>query len=611
MHLDHRADKLLKGHASAMTYQAPIDDITLALEAAGGLSNLIASEAIDVVDTDLVMAVIREAGKFAAEELAPLNIVGDREGAVLRDGKVVLPDAWVEVYKHWIEGGWPALPCPPEFGGQGLPHILSTAISEIWSSANLSFALGPLLTQGAVHAIHAKASDQLRKMFLPKLVSGEWAGTMNLTEPHAGSDLGELRAKAEPNGDGTYKISGTKIFISYGDHNLTENIVHLALARLPNAPAGTRGISLFLVPKYQINSDGSLGERNDVFCTGLERKLGIHASPTCVLSYGDNGGAQGYLIGEEHEGLSVMFLMMNAARLGVGIQGVAVAEAATQKAVAYANQRKQGRARGMPAGQISPIVQHPDVRRNLLTMKALTAAARLICYATARELDIASYSRDPALRAQAAHRAALLTPVAKAYSTDVAVEVSSIGIQVHGGMGFIEETGAAQYFRDARILPIYEGTNGIQSIDLVARKLPLDNGAVVRSYITELSETVAKVKSVNALGFGVIAEGIEEANSALATATCWMCKKVESAPDEALAGATPYLQLFGIAAGGAYLARAALRDSYYGNGRPTGLAEVAKFFASNISQQSSGIARIVMGGGAAVLNAPASVLEVS
>jgi len=594
-----------------MTYQAPVNDIALALETAAGLSNLIESGIAEGVDEDLVNAIVEEAGKFAAEELAPLNAVGDTQGASLEDGKVRLPEGWAEMYNNWAEGGWAALPCPTEFGGQGLPSVISTAVNEIWSTANLAFSLGPLLTQGAIHAVHAKATDELKQMFLPKLVSGEWAGTMNLTEPHAGTDLGALRTKAVPQADGIYLISGTKIFISYGDHEMTENIAHLVLARLPDTPAGTRGISLFVVPKFLINEDGSLGERNDVYCTGVEHKLGIHASPTCVLSFGDNGGAVGYLIGEENKGLAVMFIMMNAARLGVGIQGVAIGEAATQKAIAYANERRQGSTTQSPAGQMVPIVEHPDVRRNLLTMKALTAAARAICYATAREIDISERASDADERAKAAYRAALLTPVAKAYSTDLAVEVASIGVQVHGGMGYIEETGAAQYLRDARILPIYEGTNGVQSIDLVTRKLPIERGEVVKGFIAELNQIVADVKASNAPGFDVMANNLDAANKALERATVWIGQKVMSSPDEALAGATPYLRLFGIASGGAYLAKAALAASRKANGAAAGPVELAKFYAGNISVQADGYARTITDGGASLLEAPADMFAAS
>src|SRR5215510_9234739 len=425
-----------------MTYQAPLDDILHALKTAADLDDLIAQGLLDGVDEDTIRAVIEEAGKFGAEVLDPLNGPGDREGSKLIDGKVVTPPGWSQAYQQFAAGGWGALAAPEEWGGQNLPQVIATAAGEVWNSANLAFGLCPLLTFGAIDALEAQGSDELKRLYLPKMVSGEWTGTMNLTEPHAGSDLGHLRTRAERRPDGTYRIFGTKIFITYGDHEMTDNIIHLVLARLPDAPPGTRGISLFLVPKVLVNPDGSLGARNDVACAGVEHKLGIHASPTCVMKYGEKDGAVGYLVGEENRGLNVMFIMMNAARLAVGMQGVAVAEGARQGALAYAKERRQGRSPSAKSAEMSPIIEHPDIRRSLLTMKALTQAARAICLVTARETDIARSAKDPAQRAAAANRVALLTPVAKAFSTDIGCEVASIGVQIHGGMGFIEETGA-------------------------------------------------------------------------------------------------------------------------------------------------------------------------
>ena len=445
-----------------MTYQAPVDDIMHALKTAAGLDGLIQSGVLEGVDEDTIRAIIAEAGKFGAEVLEPLDMVGDRTGSKLVEGKVVTPPGWKEAYAQYVAGGWNGLGAPAQWGGQELPQVVATAAAEIWDSANLAFGLCPLLTHGAIDALEAQGSEELKRTYLPKMVTGEWTGTMNLTEPHAGSDLGALKTRAERRPDGSYRIFGTKIFITYGDHEMTGNIVHLVLARLPDAPPATRGISLFLVPKYLVSPDGSLGMRNDVVCAGVEHKLGIHASPTCVMKYGEKDGAVGYLVGEENRGLNVMFIMMNAARLAVGVQGVALAERATQRAVAYARERKQGRSAVTKGTDMAPIIEHPDIRRNLLTMKALTQAARAICLVTARETDIARRAKDPAGRAAAANRVALLTPVAKAFSTDIGCEVASIGVQVHGGMGFIEETGAAQIYRDARILPIYEGTNGIR-----------------------------------------------------------------------------------------------------------------------------------------------------
>jgi alkylation response protein AidB-like acyl-CoA dehydrogenase len=585
-----------------MTYQAPVDDIMHALKAAAGLDDLIRSGVLEGVDEETIRAVIVEAGKFGAEVLEPLDALGDRTGSKLVDGKVVTPPGWKEAYAQYVAGGWNGLGAPSNWGGQELPQVVATAAAEIWDSANLAFGLCPLLTHGAIDALEAQGSEELKRTYLPKMVSGEWTGTMNLTEPHAGSDLGTLKTRAERRPDGTYRIFGTKIFITYGDHEMTDNIVHLVLARLPDAPPGTRGISLFLVPKYLVSPDGSPGARNDVVCAGVEHKLGIHASPTCVMKYGEKDGAVGYLVGEENRGLNVMFIMMNAARLAVGVQGVALAERATQRAIAYARERRQGRSAATRSADMAPIIEHPDIRRSLLTMKALTQAARAICLVTARETDIARRAKDPAARAAAANRVALLTPVAKAFSTDIGCEVASIGVQVHGGMGFIEETGAAQIYRDARILPIYEGTNGIQALDLVTRKLPLEGGKVAAAYIGELQKTVEEVRASNRPEFGRMGERLGEAVAALAEASRWMGSALQTKPEAAMAGATPYLRLFGLAAGGVYLARSALaaaRDAGLGHSQaqsaPQAIA-LARFFAENLATATVGLKDAVIGG---------------
>jgi acyl-CoA dehydrogenase len=585
-----------------MSYQAPIDDIMFALETAAGLSELV-RDGVFSVDAETVRAVLDEAGKFGADILDPLNITGDRTGSKLVDGQVVTPAGWKQAYESFVEGGWAALPCPEDLGGQGLPKVVAMATCEVWNAANLSFGLCPLLTQAAVDALAAQGSDELKRIYMPKLVSGEWAGTMNLTEPHCGSDLGQLRSKAERRTDGTYRITGTKIFITYGDHDLTDNIIHMVLARLTDAPPGTRGISLFLVPKVLVNADGSLGARNDVVCASLEHKLGIHASPTAVMKYGEGGeGAVGWLVGEENKGLAAMFIMMNEARLAVGVQGVAIAERATQRAIAYAQERKQGRSARGRTGDMSPIIEHADVRRNIMTMKALTQAARAICLVTARELDVAHGASDPAVKAAASNRAALLTPIAKAFSTDIGVEVASIGVQVHGGMGFIEETGAAQHFRDARILPIYEGTNGIQAIDLVTRKLPLEGGKVVEAYIAELMKTAEEVRASNRPEFGRMGQRLGEAIDALAEASRWLGKALATNQDSALAGAQSYLRLFGLAAGGTYLARGALavtRNGEGGLGHPR--IAVARYFAENLAIAAPGLRDSITTGADATL----------
>ena len=582
-----------------------------ALKTAAGLDQLIADRVVGV-DVDTIRAVVEEAGKFGTEVLDPLSAPGDRAGSKLANGRVETPAGWKEAYAQFVAGGWGALPCPEAIGGQGLPQVVSMATCEIWNASNLAFGLCPLLTQGAIDALLVAGSDELKRTYLPKMVSGEWTGTMNLTEPHAGSDLGHLRSRAEPQADGTHRIFGTKIFITYGEHELTENIIHLVLARLPDAPPGTRGISLFLVPKFLVNADGTLGQRNDVICAGLEHKLGIHASPTCIMKFGETVGATGYLVGEANRGLNAMFVMMNEARLAVGVQGVAVAERATQRAIAFAQERRQGRSTQGKAGEMSPIIEHADVRRNLMTMKALTQAARAICLVTAREIDVAHAATDPAVRKAALDRAALLTPIAKAFSTDIGVEVASIGLQVHGGMGFIEETGAAQHYRDARILPIYEGTNGIQAIDLVTRKLTLEGGRVADAYIGELRRTAEAVRASNRPEFGRMGERLGDAVSALTEASRWLGEMLGKNPDAALAGAQPYLRLFGLAAGGVYLAQGALAVVRDGAGAGAVAANpriaLARFFAENLAVAAPSLKDAIVSGGDATLMLEPSAL---
>jgi acyl-CoA dehydrogenase len=579
-----------------MTYSAPVDDIFVALKSAAGLESRMANGNTGI-DADTIRAVLEEAGSFAADVLAPLNWSGDRAGSKLVGGSVVTPPGFKDAYQKFSAAGWSALPCPEEYGGQALPEIVSAAVCEIWNSANMAFGMCPLLTQGAIHALNSGGSDELKQTYLPKMISGQWTGTMNLTEPHAGSDLSELKTRADRQGDGTYLITGTKIYISFGEHDMAENIIHLVLARLPDAPPGTRGISLFLVPKVLLNSDGTLGARNDVICAGVEHKLGITASPTCVMKFGENGGATGYLVGDENRGLATMFVMMNQARLAVGMQGVAIAERATQRAIAFAKERTQGRALGASSKAMSPIIAHPDVRRMLLTMKASTQAARMICLATAAELDTAHQSADPQRAAVARSLAALLTPVAKAFATDTAVEVASLGIQVHGGMGYVEETGAAQHLRDARILPIYEGTNGIQAIDLVMRKLPLEGGKVVADYLTQVAESVRALEASKTPLLGSAAATLKQSLAALQRATEFMLASVRDDPNTALAGATPYLRIFALVAGASYLARGALLN----NARADHIA-LARFFAENCLTAAEGLAATVVSGGASVLS---------
>ena len=591
-----------------MTYRAPVADIAFALKSAAGFGTALAEGLYGDLTDDVVDAVLEEAGKFATDVLGPLNPIGDRHGSLFEDGAVTTAPGWKEAYRAWAQAGWNGLAAPAQWGGQELPHAVNAACIEMWNSAAMAFGLGPLLTMAGIDTLAAHGSAELQRTYLPKLVSGEWMGTMQLTEPQAGSDVGALRSRAERTADGSYRIIGQKIFITYGEHDLTDNIIHLVLARLPNAPAGTKGISLFLVPKFLLNADGSLAARNDVRAHSIEHKLGIHASPTCTMVYGDNGGATGFLIGEENHGMACMFTMMNQARLSVGLQGVAIAERATQQAMAYARERKQGRATGTQSGS-SPIIAHPDVKRMLLTMRALTRAARTICYSTAVALDRAERATDVAARTAAHERASLLTPVAKAFSTDIGIEVASLGVQVHGGMGFIEETGAAQHYRDARILAIYEGTNGIQAIDLVTRKLPLSGGGAVRDYIEELRSTLAAVSAANEPAFGATGARLNEAVDSLERATQWLLGPQQNDPDTALAGATPYLKLFALAAGGTRLAEEALAASRVaGNGADAAARiALARYFAENLAVEAPGLERTVVEAADSVNSADAAL----
>jgi len=571
-------------------YRAPVDEIAFTLKHVCGLTDLQGKARHAELSDDLVDAILTEAGRFAAEEIAPLNAVADKHGTPLANGDVTTPPGWRDLYRAWIEGGWNGLTADPEAGGQGLPQMLSAATMEMWNSGSMAFAIGPTLTIGAIEAVEKHASKELKSKYLEKLVSGEWMGTMNLTEPQAGSDLNALKAWAERNDDGTYRIFGQKIFITYGDHDLTDNIIHLVLARLPDAPAGTKGISLFLVPKYFVGDDGTLGARNDVRVAGVEHKMGIHGSPTCTMIYGDEGGATGWLVGEENRGLACMFTMMNNARLAVGIQGLGVAERAYQHALNYAVDRKQGRASGDKGEGMSPIARHPDVKRMLLAMKSRTQVARAICYACAHAIDMSHAAEDSETGKFWSERASLLTPIAKALSTDFGVEVASLGVQIHGGMGFIEETGAAQHLRDARIAPIYEGTNGIQSIDLVMRKLPLSGGDHIKGFIAELKSVAEEVAASNRPEFGATAERLAASIRDLETATDYMLTaQSEGRVADALSGATPYLRLAGLALGGALLAKGALRST----GEPASrLAErtlLARNFCETILGETAGL----------------------
>jgi len=575
-----------------MSYRAPVADIAFSLKHAAGLKAALAEGLYGDLDEETVDSVLAEAGRFASDVIAPLNSVGDKIGTPFKNGVVTTPPGWKEAYATWAAAGWNGLAAPADWGGQELPHAVNAACIEMWNSASMAFGIGPVLTMAAIDALHAYGNDRLKKEYLGKLIGGEWMGTMQLTEPQAGSDVGALRSKAERASDGSYRITGSKIFITYGEHDLTDNIIHFVLARLPDAPAGTKGISLFLVPKVMPD-----GTRNDVRAHSVEHKLGIHASPTCTMVYGDHGGAVGFLIGEENKGMAYMFTMMNRARLAVGLQGVGIAERATQQALTYARERKQG-----PAGTI---ITYPDVKRMLLTMRALTGAARAICYATGIAIDRSLRAKTDAARKAAHERASLLTPVAKAFSTDIGSEVASLGVQVHGGMGYIEETGAAQHFRDARIAAIYEGTNGIQALDLVTRKLPLEGGKAVALYIDELRRTVRSIQSSNTPAFGGTAARLGEAVDSLERTTRWLL--TQQSTDAALAGATPYLRLFGNAAGGCMLAEDALASLRAGDG--TGRTALARYFAENLAVQANGLERMVTQGADSIESAQAALAE--
>ncbi|UGY12655.1 acyl-CoA dehydrogenase [Bradyrhizobium septentrionale] len=588
-----------------MTYRAPINDILLSLNHGAGLAAAVQAGHYGDFDGDITAAVLEEAGKFASDVLAPLNKVGDEHGIKLDNGKVTTAPGWPDAYQRWAAAGWNAVSGPEAFGGQGLPLAVNAACTEIWSASNVAFGLCPLLTLSAIEALDAHGSEELKTIYLEKMVTGEWTGTMQLTEPNAGSDVGALRTRAERAGDGTYRIKGTKIFITYGEHDMTDNIVHFVLARLPDAPGGTKGISLFLVPKFLVNADGSLGARNDIHASGVEHKLGMHASPTCTMTMGDQGGAIGYLIGEENQGMRCMFTMMNQARLGVGLEGVGIADRAYQQALAYAQERRQGKAIGHKGDGMDPIIVHPDVKRMLMQMRSMTAAARTICYATAVALDVAARAKDAKVRADAAARGALLTPIAKAFSTDVGNEVAYLGVQVHGGMGFIEETGAAQHYRDARITSIYEGTNGIQSIDLVTRKLGANGGASVWALLDELAATIKQVETSNDPAFGTTGAKLRDAHAALERTSKWLLERLASAPNDALAGATPYLRLFAATLGGCMLAGEALAAKANGEAEPQRYVALARFFAENISVQAPSLEKTVTESADAVTGADA------
>ncbi len=538
-------------------YIAPISDMKFALGAVAGFDEIIALPGYEDCTADLADAILEEAGKLAGDVLSPLNSKGDKAGAKLGPDGVAAAEGFGDAYRAFAENGWCGINIGTDHGGQGLPAVLGAAVSEMWNASNFAFALCPMLSGGAMEAIAAHGSEELKSIYLPRMASGEWTGTMNLTEPQAGSDLAGVRTRAVPEGD-HYRIFGQKIFITWGDHDMTDNIVHLVLARLPDAPEGTRGISLFLVPKFLVNPDGSCGARNDVVCGSLEHKLGIHASPTCVMLFGEKDGAIGYLVGEANHGLAHMFTMMNEARQKVGIQGIGIAERAYQAARDYAKERVQGKPVGYTGEGRAPIIHHPDVRRMLMTMRSRIEAMRALGLVVTADVDRAARHPDPEERKRRHARVELLTPVLKAWCTELGQEIASIGVQVHGGMGFIEETGAAQFLRDARIAPIYEGTNGIQAADLVGRKLGRDKGEAMAALVGEMRDTEERLSTANGLEYNVMRAHLGPAIDALEQATAWMVETLPADPAAAMAASFSYLMLTGYVCGGWLMGRAAL-----------------------------------------------------
>ena len=584
-------------------YVAPLKDIRFVMQELAGLDQVVALPGCEEASPDVIDAILDEAAKFAGAVLSPLNRVGDREGAKWKDTVVTTSPGFKEAYRQFVDNGWNGLGCDPEFGGQGLPKLLSTAVSEMWKAANHAFSLCPMLTQGAIEALMIAGTDAQKAAYLPNLVSGEWTGTMNLTEPSAGSDLAAVRSRAEPVGDGTFRIFGQKIFITYGEHDMTDNIVHLVLARTPNAPEGVKGISLFVVPKFMLNADGSLGERNDVFCVSIEHKLGIHGSPTAVLAFGDNGGAIGTLVGEENRGLEYMFIMMNAARFNVGLEGLGDAERAYQRAVMYAKDRVQGTEVGVRGGPKVPIIKHPDVRRMLMSMRARIEAMRALAYVTAAAQDHAHNNPDEAARKQGQAFADLMIPVVKGWSTESAIDIASLGVQVHGGMGFIEETGAAQHLRDARITTIYEGTTAIQANDLIGRKIAREKGVTIKGVIAEM-RAAATLLDGDLAGIGMRQSA---AVDALERAVFWIVDNFSSDPKAAHVGAVPFLHLLGIVAGGWQMGRAAViarAKAALDDSDPFWAAKLVttRFYADHFLTQAAGLADSVVTGAAGALD---------
>ena len=582
----------------AVAYKAPVKDIVFGYEVIDSYNVLNKIAAFSDFSEDIVVPTMEECAKFSEEVLAPINAIGDQQGATIDNGVVTMPEEFVNAYKKFSDAGWASISLPEDIGGGGMPITLSGGTLEILSTANLAFGLAPGLSAGAISAINFHGSQEQKDKFLPKLVSGEWTGTMNLSEPQSGSDLGTITTKAEPQEDGTYKVTGTKVWITFGEHNMTENIVHLVLAKVPGSPEGTKGISMFIVPKFIINDDGSLGENNNVSCISIEEKLGIHASPTCVMEY---DGSVGYLVGEENRGLTYMFTMMNEARVWVGGQGLACASGALQGAAQYARDRVQGRPVGMSKedAKSSTIMDHADVRRMLLTIKAYVDAMRYLMYDNQLMLDL-EYFGEGELKEFGEERCGILTPITKAWISDLGVELSSIAIQVYGGMGYVEETGVAQYLRDARIAPIYEGTNGIQALDLIFRKLPLDSGQAMQRLLGDVNSVIDEMSQAGDV-LSSMSEKLKVEVDKLSEVTLWLgSKMLEGELVDASAGASPYIKMFGQVLGGYYMGKAALLatkkyeetgDEYYAE-----KITLSKFYIEQLLPLASGYASAVTAG---------------
>jgi len=591
-------------------YTPPLKDMHFVLRELVDLEKLSQLPGYEDATQDLVDAILEEAGRFASGVLSPLNSVGDQIGAKWQEGNVITAPGWQDAYARFVDGGWNGISCSTEYEGQGLPRLVSTLVDEMWNGANLAFALCPMLNRGAVEALELRGSAELKETFLSKMVTGEWTGTMNLTESQAGSDLSTVRSRAVPQQDGSYKLFGQKIFITYGEHDLTENIIHLVLARTPDAPEGVKGISLFLVPKFLVGEDGSPGARNDVHCVSIEHKLGIHGSPTAILAFGDQGGealegagAVGYLIGEENRGLEYMFIMMNASRFNVGVEGVGLSERAYQRALAYAKERTQGTQTGVKGGSKVPIINHPDVRRMLLILKSRAEAMRAVACVVAEAMDTAFAHPDPEIREQNQAFVDLMIPVVKGWSTESAVELTSLSIQIHGGMGYIEETGAAQDWRDARITPIYEGTTGIQANDLVGRKIFRDKGQAVAELIGRMQEVQVRLSEHDDPDLHATGEALAAGIKTIRGAVEYILANYENAPERVLVGAVPFLQLMGIVTGGWQMGRAAITSRQrLDEGNETDpafyLTKIAttRFYADYMLPQASALAHVIIHG---------------